>query len=374
MQYNVFVLLVILALSIIAFFPNYAFSETRPLTVKVDKPVYCVDEYVRVSGTVAFVLENVPVTVQIFNPNNTSYTTGTAIPNGLDGTYSFEFLVRGELGVPGIYTVKATYVGQVLQTTFLVAGPSPSQLIPNAEIICKIYKLSHESQVFKIPYKITNGEIKNIRGESAFAQMIVDIESDPINDGVIEITIPRNLVDTTIDHIDDDFIVLLDDQETMYEEVSKSPCFRTVSIKFPAGSKEVEVIGVTTGIGPWTVVPPVYVTTNKNNYLVGEDIKISGCTSLALDDKEVILEVLNPDGEIYQTISVTPNRDGSFSASLRAAGELAVTGAYTVKATYAGYTYVPEFPVLAMIVFAIAVSLVVALRPKSKHLSPNHTL
>lgn len=241
-----------------------------------------------------------------------------------------------------------------------------------AEDEWKIYKLTHDGQVFKIPYKITNGELQKIEQDPDFYSMTVYIESGA-NDGTIEITVPRNLFDSKIDHQDDDFIVLVGiregvtHEEVEYEEV-KSPCFRTLSVKFPAGYKRIEIIGSGTGYSPTgTAVPPVYVATDKNNYEVGEDIKISGCTSLALDDKEVILELLNPEGRPYRTVSVAPNMDGSFLTTLVVEGEEAINGTYTAKATYAGQTatstfVIPEFQLLSLIIFASAISFILATR------------
>jgi uncharacterized protein YfaS (alpha-2-macroglobulin family) len=105
-------------------------------------------------------------------------------------------------------------------------------------------------------------------------------------------------------------------------------------------------------------IKQVYVTTDKIKY-VGDTIIVSGCTNLTLDDKQVVLEILNPEGKVYNTMPIMPKMDGSFATSFPVEGELAVNGTYTARATYAGYTYVPEFSVAVMIL-ATSITAVIA--------------
>ncbi len=234
----------------------------------------------------------------------------------------------------------------------------------------KIYKAKAEGQVFKIPYRFTNGNLREIEVDSDFSSIIVWIESH--NDGAIELTIPRNLNDPRFDDGSDEFIVLVDGEEEKYEEVNNSACFRTLLIPIPGGAEELEFIGPAF-IGGMPVagmaskVPPVSFTTDKLDYVRGESIKVSGCTNLALDDKEVLLEILDNEGRVYQTVSVSPNRDGSFSAELVVEGEPAASDRYTIQATYAGYTAIPEFPVNLMAIAVVGLTAaVVALRLGSR--------
>jgi hypothetical protein len=238
----------------------------------------------------------------------------------------------------------------------------------------KIYELNVDDQVFKIPYKITNGEVKSIERDPNFFAIIVSIQTDSTNDGVLEITLPRNLIDSKIDHKDDTFMVLADTElvryKQGYEEPDSSPCFRTLTIQFPAGSRQIEISTTHLMGRPETarsLVVPIYIATDKNNYELDEEISISGCTSLALDGKELFLEILNPEGKIYETTSITPKIDGSFATSLSVEDELAINGTYTARATYAGKSatssfVVPEFPLFAPIIFATAISMILLMR------------
>ncbi len=254
--------------------------------------------------------------------------------------------------------------------------------LPNnavAESEWQVYEVNHNGQIFKIPYKITNGEVKKIEVAREGGAMLLVLQSNPNADGSVEIAIPRNLADPQSSG-EDKFAVLVDgDEQYEYKEVNKSPCFRMLLIPFHSGSKEIEIIEalvklatsqnmpIKSNMTVFTEVPPIYITADKNSYITGELIKISGCTNLGLDDKGVILEVLNPHGRIYKTTTVAPNVDGTFSTSFPLEGDLATNGTYTVKASYAGQSatssfVVPEFSFFVMIIFASALSLIVATR------------
>ncbi len=232
----------------------------------------------------------------------------------------------------------------------------------------KIYMLN-EDQMFKIPYKITNGMIKDIDVDLDFASLFIEL-SEPNNDGILEIAIPRNLIDAKTEDglYDDDFIVFVD-EEGDFQEVNTSPCFRTLSIKFSEGSEEIEIAGNDVMLPEQVItdLSPVYFTTDKIDYGMGDTIIVSGCTNLAFDDKRILVEVQNPEGKAFRTMYLIPNPDGSFATSIPVKGDLAVAGTYTVKATYAGYTYVPEFPVNLMVIITIVfMGVLIALRAKLK--------
>jgi predicted secreted protein with PEFG-CTERM motif len=244
-----------------------------------------------------------------------------------------------------------------------------------AEEEWKIYKITIEGDkndgYFKIPYKITNGEVKDMMGDPVLSMLLIHIETDPTNSGTAELTVPRNLLDSQVfvdgRLFDVDLLVSVDGKNVESEEINATPCFRTVSFDLPAGSKQIFVSGVTAfplqeDEDEEDEFPPIYISTDKDNYKQGELITISGCTSLQLDDKNLALEVINPEGQVFKTVAVTPNGDGSFLTKLTVEGELGIDGTYTARATYAGETesstfVVPEFP-LALLALAAGISVI----------------
>ncbi len=233
-----------------------------------------------------------------------------------------------------------------------------------AEESWKIYKLELEDQVFKIPYSITNANLRGIEADPDFTSIVISF-SESKKSGTLEIVIPRNLIDARTDGgsgDDDDFIVLVDGEEETSEETNKSPCFRTLLIPVPGGAEEIEIIA-TSIYGIPTRVLPIYLATDNNAYQEGEVITISGCTNLTLDDKIIDIDIVNPEGKIYRAASIAPKIDGSFLTSTVAKGDRAINGTYAVRATYAGQSVsssfvVPEFSLSNVLVLIFGISLV----------------
>jgi predicted secreted protein with PEFG-CTERM motif len=213
--------------------PQVAYSQAKTLSVKVDKGSYGEGESIMVSGTVPAVIEGVPVAIQVFNPRNTMYTIGQPTPNA-DGTFTFEFKVGGKLGIGGIYTVKATYSGQSVTTTFEFTGGAPT---PGGTV-----RVEFEGNVFDIRATLSNGSIQGIEVDPDFTSIIVSVSTTD-QDGELVITLPRQLIDAKIDGSDDVFVVLVDGDEADAEETETTATERTLRIPVPAGAEEIEIIG-----------------------------------------------------------------------------------------------------------------------------------
>lgn len=83
------------------------------------------------------------------------------------------------------------------------------------------------------------------------ASLVIRITSD--NSGKLVIDIPRNLLDMRYEDKDKEFIVLLDGEETDFDETSHVHS-REYKILLPAGSKEIEIIGTFSLAGDRTTV------------------------------------------------------------------------------------------------------------------------
>ena len=92
-----------------------------------------------------------------------------------------------------------------------------------------------------ISYEITNGKLINVIPDMDAVSLLVYIEST--DDGSITLTIPRSVLDATINNGDDEFFVLVDGEEEVdFEEIITSTD-RTLTINFLAGSEQIEIIG-----------------------------------------------------------------------------------------------------------------------------------
>ncbi|MCH1519864.1 MAG: PEFG-CTERM sorting domain-containing protein, partial [Nitrosopumilus sp.] len=62
------------------------------------------------------------------------------------------------------------------------------------------------------------------------------------DEGSITLTIPRSVLDASINDDDDEFFVLVDGEEVDFEEITTS-VNRTLAIEFLAGTEQIEIIG-----------------------------------------------------------------------------------------------------------------------------------
>lgn len=91
---------------------------------------------------------------------------------------------------------------------------------------------------------------------------------------------------------------------------------------------------VKVGSADGTIETEVSVTTDKTAYKVGDKVNIKGNVNPIARDQPVVVEVLNPSHEQFQTDTVNVKADGVFNYNFKLEGDLAVPGSYTVKVTY----------------------------------------
>ncbi len=227
MRYAKYVIVTVLLASIISITPNIAFSEHfSVLSVQTDRSTYGVGDTVVINGTVTKVEEGAPVTLQVFNPRNVMYTIDQAMLNE-DRTFSTSIKIGGKLGISGTYTVKATYTGLSAQDTFEFSTTTPAPIRIGG---------------FEVKASLSNGNVDKIAVDQPFRSLIVRVSTD-MGDGALTITLPRDVLDAKLGDMDDEFIVLVDNDETEFKETSTTAASRTLSIPVPAGTSEIEIIG-----------------------------------------------------------------------------------------------------------------------------------
>ena len=89
----------------------------------------------------------------------------------------------------------------------------------------------------------------------------------------------------------------------------------------------------------YAAVEPLSVTTNKEFYVEGATITISGFvkdfdTSDPMRSIDVTIMILAPNGNLVSVAQVTPSSDGNYSTTVIAAGMISTEGDYTVKAKW----------------------------------------
>ena len=96
------------------------------------------------------------------------------------------------------------------------------------------------SEGLGIEYNISGAQITDILLSRESNSILISI--DTTSPGSLVITLPREAIDATTYGMDESFFVLVDDEEVDYTE-TKTDSDRTLTIGFPTGTQEIEVIG-----------------------------------------------------------------------------------------------------------------------------------
>jgi hypothetical protein len=90
---------------------------------------------------------------------------------------------------------------------------------------------------------LSNGNVKSINVDPDFVSILLAVETGNMDDGELVIEVPRALLDSRSNGVDDYFVVLVDGEEVEYEERNTTDNARELVIPVFAGSGEVEILG-----------------------------------------------------------------------------------------------------------------------------------
>jgi hypothetical protein len=100
---------------------------------------------------------------------------------------------------------------------------------------------------FAPPYTMLGGSVQGMYTNPQAATLIIEVEA--VEDGMLEIVLARDLVDSqTADGDDTLFFVLVDGEEVMHEEAGATDDSRTLTIEFLAGAEQVEIVGTSAAV------------------------------------------------------------------------------------------------------------------------------
>jgi len=106
-----------------------------------------------------------------------------------------------------------------------------------------------DDKLHTVKYEIFGGVIQKISFDDSIQYMTIDIA--PTQNGILTISLPRDLLDSIMDYCppklenppDDIFFVLLNQVEGSYDEVFKNDTVRTLQIPFFDDTRQIEIIG-----------------------------------------------------------------------------------------------------------------------------------
>ena len=231
-----------------------SFGSNESVTVSTDKSSYSEGEKILVSGEITYLALGNQLTIRIASPNGVAHVGQMEV--GSDKKFNTEINPSGQYWKKsGTYTILIhqdkdnqatisfefsgiTSVPEKMQDSTIEDSTIEDSVIPDS-VITETTIAVHDSTDL-IFYEITNGKLKNVVPNMDDISLHVYIEAT--DNGSIELTIPRSVLDATINDGDDEFFVLVDGEEVDFEEITTSTD-RTLTIEFQAGSEQIEIIG-----------------------------------------------------------------------------------------------------------------------------------
>jgi len=211
------------------------------IVVTTDKSSYSEGEIVTVTGEVRDLYSQTPVSVIVKAPNG-NLVSIAQVTVGADKKFSTEFTAGGGLmKAEGSYTITVQYgtENRSATTSFEFGGSTVPPKGGLSNVTDKTVLVEGATDL--IGYSITGGKLLNIIPDFDAKSLIISI--DATEDGMLTLTIPRTVFDSVEDGIDVEVFVLIDQEEAADFDEITTATDRTITIEFPAGTEEIEIIG-----------------------------------------------------------------------------------------------------------------------------------
>ena len=121
-----------------------------------------------------------------------------------------------------------------------IPTPTPTPT-PSPSTLPSIGRVKVPNTDYALRYDITGGTVLGTEADVETNSLLIKIETT--GDGVLNIPLPRELIDAKTDKGDDDvFYVLVDNKEADFDETVRTTS-RTLEISFPDGTEEITIYG-----------------------------------------------------------------------------------------------------------------------------------
>ena len=214
-----------------------AFADGSLISVETNDSNYSEGDTILISGEIITIIGDTEITMQLFQEGNLIEIAQIKVSQ--DGNYSHRIIAEGPIWKnQGTYMVKVTYgEGNVAETVIWLYTRIKDNWNNK-----RIWSRCRNTGTFDIKYTITGGTVENIEVESKNLGLIVKINSS--NDGKIILELPRESIDAEKQNGgDEEFIILINEVQTTYEEMQSDSTVRIIGINFEKGDSEIQIIG-----------------------------------------------------------------------------------------------------------------------------------
>ena len=242
------------------------FGENGTIVVTTDKLTYAEDETISISGEIKYLALGNQLTIVITSPNGNIAEIGQITVDS-DKQFNTEINPNGVYWkISGTYTVLITQDENNQATTYFEFGGIvdtssndleevivddsiiddsiiDDSIIDDSIIVNSVLTattIAVQDSTDLVSYEIVNAKLINVIPDIDAVSLLIYIDAK--DDGSITLTIPRSVLDASINDGDDEFFVLVDGEEVDFEEITTS-IDRTLTIEFNAGTEQIEIIG-----------------------------------------------------------------------------------------------------------------------------------
>ena len=228
------VILPAIAVAILAIWMIPAYAQNNPIILHSDKDLYITGEFIIISGEVMTVLPGEHARLQIQRNADDFLIEVAQFDVARDGTYTYIVNTSGpSWDQEGEYTIRVWYGTESNTIGVNFVTTAASQMI-NYEVP------DGRGGTFDLNYTMYGGDIRNMYIN--YDSLSLEIEMAAQKDGRIYLDLPRRYINSSVDMVDIDYIVLVDDRPVTHTEES-NPESRLLTIAFPEGSTNISVIG-----------------------------------------------------------------------------------------------------------------------------------
>ena len=291
-------------------FANASAQET--VTVTADKANYAYGDNVSITGKVPSYVEGAKGSIKVLTSKNKVFLDTSFTPKP-DGTFSYAFKLEGSLLEEGTWTARVSYQGKNALASFKVL----EQELLIVDVGITIGSSNPNNGKFYDPKEITVKKGTKVvwSNKDVTAHTVTYGEKgSPGVGSVFDSGMIRS--NTFYEHSFTD-----DGDYSYFCTIYPWMTGRIIVVK------EMQV--------PITV--ELSMSTDKAKYKLGDTVKVAG-SAKPVQDKDVVVQVFNPDSSAFSLGQFRLLADGKFAYSFPLKGDLAIAGNYTIKATYLNET------------------------------------
>jgi len=115
-------------------------------------------------------------------------------------------------------------------------------IISTALVYAETIPVTVDETSFDVQYSSTGMSVTGIESDTESMSLIFSVDVVDLT-GTLDVTFEREFFDSIYDGADDLFFILADGDEAIFEETETTSQSRSLSIKVPSGTEELEIIG-----------------------------------------------------------------------------------------------------------------------------------